>query len=396
MIPCSAMQLAQRAQRLAESATLRVTQRAADLRAEGRAIISFGAGEPDFPSPPVAVEAARHALADGFTRYTAAAGIPSLRQALAQRFADQYGAPWALANTMVTVGAKAALFELFLTLVDDGDEVIMPTPCWVSFEEHVRFAGGNAVLVERSWEDRFAIHAEPIIEAMTERTRVVLLNSPCNPSGGLVGADDLRRIVEACAERGIILLSDETYERFVYDGGTHVSAAEHARSHPETVVVVGSFSKTYSMTGWRVGYALGPATLIKKVIDIQSHATSNPTSFAMVGAQAALEHAESEVQTMIAAFEQRRDLVVERLQAMPGIRCTSPGGAFYVLPDVSACFRPDRHGSIALAEFLLEEAEVAVVPGIAFGNDNHIRISFACSRDDLETGLARMARALAP
>ncbi len=314
---------------------------------------------------------------------------------MAQRFVDAYDAPWTAANTVVTVGAKAALFELFLTLVDDGDEVIIPTPCWVSFEEHVRFAGGTPVLVERSWQDRFAIHAQPILDAITDRTRVILLNSPCNPTGGLVGAEDMRRIVEACAARGIILLSDETYDRFVYDGGTHVSAAEHARDYPDTVVVVSSFSKTYAMTGWRVGYALGPAALIKKVIDVQSHATSNPTSFAMVGAEAALAHAEPDVRTMIAAFERRRDLVVERLKSMPGVRCSSPGGAFYVLPDVSGCYRDGRRGSIALAEYLLEEAEVAVVPGIAFGNDDHIRISFACSRDDLESGLARMAKALA-
>jgi aspartate aminotransferase len=388
------MNLSRRAQRLAESATLRVSRKAAELRAAGREIVDFSAGQPDFPSPRVAVEAARQALADGFTRYTAAAGIPDLRTALARRYADAYGAPWTIDNTVVTVGGKAALFELIMTLVDDGDEVVLPSPAWVSFPEQIRLAGGRPVAVPTDPGDGFAIRAEPLLAAITDATRMVLVNSPCNPTGGILAAADLRCIVETCAERGIVVLSDETYERFLFDGGEYASAAALAGEFPEAVIVVGSFSKTYAMTGWRIGYALGDAALIKKTAAVQSHVTSNATSFAMRGALAALEGAEDDVRRMIAEFRWRRDYVVGRLRRLPGVECLPPAGAFYVFPDVSACYGDGRRGSVELAEYLLETAGVAVVPGIAFGADDHVRISFACSRQDLEIGMDRIEVAL--
>ncbi|RMH22935.1 MAG: pyridoxal phosphate-dependent aminotransferase [Acidobacteria bacterium] len=389
------MRFARRVDTLAESATMRVTRRAAELRAAGRDVISFSVGEPDFDSPPSAVAAARRALAEGFTRYTPAAGIGELRRALAARYAERHRTPWTPSDVLVTVGAKAGLFELMMVLLDEGDEMVLPIPAWVSFEAQARFAGARVVTVTTDWRDGYTIHAEPVIEALSERTRVVLLNTPCNPTGGIVPADDLRRIVEACADRGVVVISDETYDRVIYDGLIFPSAAALAREFPDTVVLVGSFSKTYAMTGWRVGFVLGPPALMAKVQDLQSHMTSNPTSFAMRGALAALEEAEDDVATMIAAFSARRDLVIERLRAMPGVRCRPPAGTFFVLPDVSACYRPGRRGSVALAEHLLEVAGVAVVPGIAFGSDDHLRISFASSIPDLERGLERMARALA-
>ncbi|MEM6454096.1 MAG: pyridoxal phosphate-dependent aminotransferase [Acidobacteriota bacterium] len=386
--------LSRRANRLAESATMRVSRRAAELREAGRSIINFGAGEPDFDSPAVAVEAARQALADGFTRYTPAPGMPALRDALAADARARHGAPWQRANCLVTVGGKAALFELAMTLIDEGDEAIVPVPAWVSFLEQIRFAGGTPVTVSLAADDAFAVHAAPIIDALTPRTRMVVLNAPSNPTGGLMAADELRAIVEACAARGVVVVCDETYERFVYDNATCASGAALAAEFPETIVVVGSFSKTYAMTGWRVGFALGAETLIAKLGAVQSHMTSNPTSFAMAGALAALDGAESDVRTMLATFARRRDLVVERLDAMPGVTCAPPQGAFYVFPDVSAHYQPGRADSVAMAEFLLEQAGVAVVPGVAFGNDRHIRISFACSAQELETGLDRIAVAL--
>lgn len=373
---------------------MRVSRRAQELRAEGREILDFSAGEPDFPSPTVAVEAARLALAEGFTRYTAAAGTPDLRVALAERFHQSHGSPWQQPNTLVTVGAKAALFELFQVLLEDGDEMVYPSPAWVSFAEQARFAGARPVAVATSAEDGFAIHAEPLIEAVTDATRVILINSPSNPTGGVIAEADLRRVVEYAAERDIVVLCDETYDRFVYDGKKHASCAALAGEYPKTVVLVGSFSKTYAMTGWRVGYALGHEELIKKAIALQSHATSNPTSFAMRGALAALEGGEDDVRRMIAAFEKRRDTVVAGLEALPGVRCRKPAGAFYVFPEVSECFRDGRRGSLELAEHLLEEAEVALVPGIAFGDDHHVRLSFACATSTLEQGLARLATAL--
>lgn len=372
---------------------MRVSRRAGELRAAGRDIVDFSAGQPDFPSPPAAVDAACEALRAGHTRYTAAAGIPALREALAARYARDYGAPWDAARTVVTVGAKAALYEVFQATVDDGSEVVLPTPAWVSFEEQVRLAGGTPVSVPTSVDDGFALHAEPLIEAITERTRVVLVNSPSNPTGGTIETAALRRLAEACAKRDVLLLCDETYEHFVWQG-EHASGASIAGDLPEHVAVIGSFSKTWSMTGWRLGWLLGPSWLTSKVTALQSHLTSNPTSFAMYGGLAALE-CESEVIAMCEIFRARRELVVAGLERMQGVRCAPPHGAFYVFPDVSATFRDGRRGSIETAEHLLEHAGVAVVPGIAFGADDHVRISFACSNEQLETGLARIAEALA-
>jgi aspartate aminotransferase len=385
-----------RMSRISESATLRVSRQAAALRAQGVSVVDFGAGEPDFDSPAVAVEAARDALARGFTRYTPGSGTPELREAVALSCRARYGAPWSAAQSVITVGGKAALFELALALYEAGQEVIIPSPCWVSFPDQVRFAGAEPVTVPTSGKDGFRIHAGPILDAITDRTRAILLNSPSNPTGGIVHAEDLREIVRTAAERGILVVSDETYERLVYDGIPHASAASLAAEFPETVVLVGSFSKSYAMTGWRIGYALGPMDVIRAVEQIQSHATSNPTSFAMVGALAALEGAEAEVLTMIAAYQARRDFLIPCLNELPGVECRPPSGAFYAFPNVAACYRPGRQGSVEFTEFLLAEARVAVVPGAAFGSDEHIRISFACSRATLEEGLRRMAAVLEP
>jgi aspartate aminotransferase len=381
--------------RIGESATLRVSRMAAELRAQGVAVVDFGAGEPDFNSPGVAVEAARTALANGFTRYTPGSGTPELRAALAATCRERYGAPWTAAQSVITVGGKAALFELALALFEEGQEVIIPSPCWVSFPEQVRFAGADPVHVPTCGEDGFRLHAGPVLDAITPRTRAILLNSPSNPTGGIVHAEDLRAIVAAAAERGLLVISDETYERFVYDGVAHASAASLAAEFPETVILVGSFSKTYAMTGWRVGFTLGPAAVIRAVEQVQSHATSNATSFAMVGALAALEGAAADVEAMIAAYQERRDFLIPRLNELPGFSCRPPSGAFYAFPNVAAYYRPGCRDSVEMTEFLLSEARVAVVPGVAFGADDHIRISFACSRATLEEGLERMATVLA-
>ena len=389
------MNVSRRAAGIGESATLSVSRKAKELAAEGVSIVDLSAGEPDFPSPACAVEGARTALAEGFTRYTAAAGIPELRSGLAKHYRETYGGPWEAGDVMVSVGGKGALFELALALFDHGDEVILPGPYWVSFPEHIRFCGAAPVVVPTTVEDGFRIHADAIIEAITDKTRAILLNSPSNPTGGVIAAADLRQIVVAAAERGIVVLSDETYDRFLYGGLEYASAATLAPEFLDNVVVVNSFSKTYAMTGWRLGFALGPKWVMKAALNIQSHATSNATSFAMRGAVAALEEAEPEVERMVAEFEARRDLVSEGLGQIPGVTCRPPDGAFYAFPDVAACYRPGRQGSVELSEYLLSEARVAVVPGIAFGNDDHIRLSFAASRDDLREGLERIAAALA-
>ena len=381
--------------RIGESATLRVVRRASELRARGVSLVDLGAGEPDFDSPAEAVEAARQALAAGFTRYTPGSGLPALREELAESFRRRYGTPWTAAQSIVTVGGKAALFELSLALYEPGSQVVLPSPCWVSFPEQVRFAGAEPVFVPLSGDDGFRVHADRVLAAVTDRTSVILLNSPCNPTGGVVTPEDLRAIVECAAARGLLVVSDETYERFVYDGSPRASVAALAAEFPDTVVLVGSFSKTYAMTGWRIGFALGPLAVIRACEQIQSHATSNATSFAMVGALAALQSAEPAVERMIAAYQERRDFLVPRLNQLPGFRCRPPDGAFYAFPHVADCFDGQGGGSVAFADFLLEKAGVVVVPGAPFGSDEHIRLSFACSLATLEQGLERIAAVLA-
>jgi aspartate aminotransferase len=393
VIRSGAVKLSARASRISESATLRVTRRAAELRAQGVHVVDLGAGEPDFPSPPCAVEAARRALAEGFTRYTPGSGLPELRAAVADSYRVRYGAPWKGADSVITVGGKAALFEMALALFEEGQEVVLPSPCWVSFPEQIRFAGATPVTVPTAGDDGFRIHAGPLLDAVTGRTRAILINSPCNPTGGIVTAEDLRRIVAGAAERGLLVISDETYERFVY-GGSHASVASLASEFPETVVLVGSFSKTYAMTGWRIGYLLGPSAVVRAVENVQSHATSNATSFAMVGALEALRSAEPEVERMVAEYHARRDMLVPLLNGIPGFRCRPPDGAFYAFPEVSSSFRPGLEDSMAMADYLLEKAGVAIVPGAAFGAEGHLRLSFACSRANLAEGLERIAAAL--
>jgi len=387
------MDISHRASGIGESATLRVSRLALALKARGEPVVDLGAGEPDFASPAVAVAAAQRALAEGFTRYTPGSGTPELREALAESLRERHGAPWSAADSVVTVGGKVGLLQLALALFEAGSEVVLPSPCWVSFTEQIRFAGGTPVTIPTSPADAFRIHAGALLAAVTPRTRAILINSPSNPTGGVIGAEDLRHLVEEAARRGIVVISDETYERFVYDG-PHASVADLAAEFPETVILVGSFSKTYAMTGWRIGYLFGPPAVVRAVEAIQSHATGNPTSFAMVGALAALLHAEPDVAAMVAEYRARRDLLVPLLNRIPGFRCCPPAGAFYAFPDVSALYRPGLPDSNALAELLLEKAQVAVVPGAAFGGPGHIRLSFACSRATLTEGLRRIAEAL--
>ncbi len=388
------MRLASRLAHVEESATLKVTRRAAELRAAGREILSFGAGEPDFDSPAVAVRAAQRALDDGFTRYTPASGIPELRRSLADRYAADHGAPWAAEQFLITVGGKAALFELAIALFEPGDEVIIPTPCWVSFPDQIRLAGAEPILVPTQAEGGFELKADPILEAISPRTRAILVNSPSNPTGGILPAAELEKLVRGAAAAGIYLISDETYEFFLYDDRSYASAAAWAKRFPETVVLVGSFSKTYAMTGWRVGYAAGPSEVIGGAARVQGHATSNPTSFAMVGALAALEGAAPQVAEMVGEFAARRDLLVAGLNELPGFRCDPPAGAFYTFPDISGLKSHGLESSLEVTEFFLEEASVAVVPGVAFGTDDHLRLSFACSRANIEQGLQAMRCAL--
>ncbi|MCY3929114.1 MAG: pyridoxal phosphate-dependent aminotransferase [Acidobacteria bacterium] len=376
-----------------ESATMAVSRRVAELRREGVEVFDLGAGEPDFPSPETAVRAARRALDEGRTKYTVLEGTPELRAGLAARYGKE-GAPWSAANVLVTVGAKAALYELAQAFLSPGDEVVVPTPAWVSIPAQVRLAGATVVTVPMAAADGFAIRAQPLIDAMSERTRAVVINSPCNPTGAVAGVLDLERVARACAERGALLISDETYERFIYDGQRYASVASLAARYPETVVLVGSFSKTYAMTGWRLGYLLGAPSVIAAAAAVQSHVTSNATSFAMAGAEAVLEQEPPEAAALVAACARRRALVLAELDRIPGVVCPPPAGAFYAFPDVSAWFDERCPDSAAFCRRLLDEAGVATTPGSAFGCEGHIRLSYACSDRMLTTGLERMAELL--
>ncbi|MEM7482606.1 MAG: pyridoxal phosphate-dependent aminotransferase [Acidobacteriota bacterium] len=389
------MRLASRVGRIAESATARITRKASELAARGVEVINLGVGEPDFASPPVAVEAAGRGLAEGFTRYTPTDGLPALREALAKRFDERHGAPWTARDGVITCGAKVALLQLALACFEDGDEVVLASPCWVSFPQQIRFAGARPVPVATASSEAFEIRAEPLLAAVTERTRAILINSPSNPTGGLIAAEELERLTEGCAERGLLLIADETYDRFVFGGRNHASAAALAGRFPDTVVLVGSFSKTWAMTGWRVGYLFGPPAVAGAISRIQSHGTGNPTSFAMLGALAALGEADEEIARRRDEFERRRNALLPRLNALPGFHCEAPMGAFYAFPRVDDLFQEDRKGSADLADFFLDRAGVALVPGIAFGDDRHLRLSYACSDERLERGLEQMAAALA-
>lgn len=370
-----------------------VSRRVAELRSEGIEVLDLGAGEPDFPSPETAVKAAQRALDEGRTKYTVLEGTTELRAALAERYSAP-GGPWSAGNVLVTVGAKAALYQLAQAFLGPGAEAVVPTPAWVSIPAQVRLAGAEAVTVPMAAEDGFAIRAQPLIEAMTQRTRAVIVNTPCNPTGAVASILDLERLASACAERGALLISDETYERFVYDGRRHAGVAALAARYPDTVVLVGSFSKSYAMTGWRVGYLLGSAEVVAAAAAVQSHVTSNATSFAMAGAEAVLAEEPPESAALVAACARRRDLVLRELERVPGIVCPPPAGAFYAFPDVSACLDEACPDSASLCGRLLDEARVAATPGSAFGWEGHLRLSFACGDEVLAAGLEGLVRVL--
>lgn len=388
------MRLAPRVVRQTESATMAVARRAAELRRQGVPLIDLGPGELAADSPAVAVEAARQALASGDTRYTAVDGPPVLRRAIAARFAA-VGGPWSGdGDTIVTVGAKGALFAAMQALVGPGDRVVIPSPRWSTLGAQVDLAGGEVLDVATS--DRgFALLAEDLLGRIDEKTVAVVLNSPCNPTGAVMPFEELSRLVVGCARRGVVLISDETYRDFYYpDPGESrrvaPSVAEFASDHPETVCLVSSVSKAYAMTGWRIGYALGPPGLITAMRLVQGHLTSNPTSFAMAGALAALEHGADDISRNVSACARNRQLLMDALQGTP-VTMIRPKGAFY------AWIRVETAESTAeLARRLLEENQLVVVPGEAFGAPGHLRISLAAGSEELIEGLSRLRQALDP
>ena len=385
--------ISRRVANLAPSPTAAVARAASALAASGVDVVDFGLGEPDFPTPEFVRQAGIAAIADGHTRYTDNAGSPALRDAIAEKYRREQGAVCARANVLVTAGAKQAVFNVCHALFDEGDEVAMFAPYWVSFPEIVRLSGAATRFVPTDIRSGWKPTASALERAASARTRGVIVNSPCNPSGAVVDPEELTRILEWCASRDAVLVFDETYDQFLYDGKRHVSAASFWPEHAERAIVTGSASKTYAMTGWRLGWALAGKELVAAMASYQSHSTSNASSISQEAARAALsdvERSRASVSEMLSHYARRREVMIGRLAAISGIECVSPEGAFYAFPRVEALYaRKKASGSVEFCRRLLEEAHVAAVPGEAFGVDACVRFSFATSTARIDEGLRR-------
>jgi aspartate aminotransferase len=388
-----ALKLTERINRIEPSATMAVVAQADKLRQQGIDVVDFGAGEPHFPTPQHIKDAAIAAIHANFTKYTAVGGIAELRDAIVHRHAADFGSDYRREESIASVGGKHALFNAIQVLVDHGDEVILPVPYWVSFKDIVRYAGGNCVLLETSEDEGFRITAKMIERLVTPRTKLIILNSPSNPSGAVMAPEDLTEVLRLAQERGIWIISDECYVYLNYTGKVFsVGALHEYRDH---MVIVGSLSKTYAMTGWRLGYALAPAPLVSAMQKLQSQSTSNPTSIVQKAAVAALNGPQQCVSDMRSEYIRLRDHVVNGLRSIEGVRCTLPEGAFYAYPNISAFFgRGGIKSASDVAGRLLREAHVATVPGEGFGTRDHIRVSYATSVTELDRGLERMRKFL--
>ncbi|HLH02694.1 MAG TPA: pyridoxal phosphate-dependent aminotransferase [Bryobacteraceae bacterium] len=368
---------------------MKVAADADRLRREGADVVDFGAGEPDFPTPQNIKQAAIAAIEANFTRYTNTSGTPELRAAICERHKQDFGTNYSAAECLVTVGGKHAIFNLVQALVNPGDEVIIPVPYWVTYKDVVNYAGGHCVFVDSDENNGFEVTAKMIERQLTPKTRLIIINSPSNPSGAVIEEAEFRRILELANQHNVYLMTDECYCHFVYDGKPFsIAAAPNAK---DTVVVAGSLSKTYAMTGWRIGFALAPAPLITAMSKLQSHSTSNPTSIAQKAALEAMKGSQDSIPEMLAEYRKRRDFVVARLRQIPGVTIGTPKGAFYAYPNISVAYRSGRiKNSLDFAATLLADEHVAVVPGEAFGTNDHIRISYATSMKELERGLDRL------
>jgi aspartate aminotransferase len=377
--------LAERATILTPSLTLSIDSKAKAMKAEGIDVCGFGAGEPDFDTPEHIKAAAQAAIETGFTKYTPSSGIPELRQAIADKFKADNGLDYKSSQIVVSNGAKHSCYNAILATCQPGDEVIIPAPYWLSYPEMVRLAGADPVFVQTKEENNWKMTADEFEAAMTPRTKMVILNSPGNPTGSVYTAEELQAIVDVAAGEDILILSDEIYEKLVYDGVKHVSVASLSQEAYNLTITINGFSKAYAMTGWRLGYLGAPESIAKAIDAIQSHSTSNPCSFAQKGALAALKGDQSAVEDMRAEFDLRRNYMMQRLSTISRVSVVAPQGAFYVLVNISQL----GLSSTNFAERLLSKHHVAVVPGVAFGNDGTVRFSYATSLDIIKKGLDR-------
>lgn len=393
------MKLSSRISAIKPSPTLAITVKANALRAEGRNIISFGAGEPDFDTPVNIKMAAIKAIEEGFTKYTPVDGIVDLKDAIIQKLLKDNQLRYSRSQIVVSCGAKHTLYNLCQVLFEEGDEVIIPSPYWVSYLDMVILSGARPVILGSAESQGFKIQPDELEKTITKNTKAVIINSPSNPSGAVYTAHELEALAEILVKKGIFVISDDIYEKIVYDGRQFKNIASLSDTLKEMTVVVNGVSKTYSMTGWRIGYAAGPEEIIAAMTKLQSQNTSNPTSIAQKAAVEALTGPQDSVGEMVEEFRKRRNAIVDKLNAIPGISCMLPQGAFYVFPDVSALFGKSYKGAVIsnssdFSAYLLDEANVAVVPGVDFGHDNHIRLSYATSMKNIEEGMERIRNAV--
>ncbi len=393
------MNLSNRISQIKPSPTLAVDAKAKAMKAQGVDLVSFGAGEPDFDTPENIKEAAIKAIRDGFTRYTAAGGTDELKDAVIDKFRKDNGLEYTRGEVVVNCGGKHSFYNLAQVLFDQGDEVIIPAPFWVSYPPMTILAGAKPVIVETTQEQNFKITPEQLRENVTPATKALVINSPSNPTGSVYTRAELEAIAQVAVENDFFLISDDIYEKILFDGATFHTMASIGKEVKERSLVLNGVSKSYSMTGWRIGYMAGPKEIIGAVTKIQSQSTSNPNSIAQKAAVEALTGPQDFIDMLREAFQERKDYIIRRLNQMPGIRCFDPKGAFYAFPNVSEYYGRTISGkkiedSNSMADFLLDVAKVAVVPGIGFGADPYIRLSFATSMEQIREGLDRMERAL--
>ncbi len=380
------MKLAARVGKVPPSLTLAITAKAKALRAEGIDVCSFSAGEPDFDTPAHIKAAAKLALEQGKTRYGAAAGEPQLREAIARKLQEENGLCYSAENIIVTNGGKHSLFNLMLALIEAGDEVIIPAPYWLSYPEMVKLAGGTPIIVPTEATADYKITPEQLSASITPKTKLFVLNSPSNPTGMVYTASEVKALAKVVVERDILVVSDEIYEKIIYDNAEHLSIGAVNAEILERTIISSGFAKAFAMTGWRLGYLAAPVELIKAATTIQGHSTSNVCTFAQYGAIAALEGSQDCVEEMRLAFAQRRQVMFERLNAIPGLHCPKPDGAFYMFPNISKTGLK----SMEFCDDLLKSQQVAVIPGVAFGADDCIRLSYATDMVSIEKGMDRL------
>uniref|UniRef100_A0A7V4G6S3 Aminotransferase n=1 Tax=Desulfobacca acetoxidans TaxID=60893 RepID=A0A7V4G6S3_9BACT len=393
------MELARRIRQIPPSATLALNAKANQLKAQGVDVVNFGVGEPDFDTPDNIREAAIRAIREGFTRYTPVGGIPELKAAISRYLEENYGLTYKPAEIMVSCGGKHALYNLFQVIFDKGDEVVVPAPFWVSYPPMLMLAEATPVIVPTRQENGFKLTAAELQASLTPRTKGLILNSPSNPTGMVYSRAELEALAEVILAHKLLVVSDDIYDRILFDGAKFVNLAMLSPELKARTFVLNGLSKTYAMTGWRIGYAAGPEEAIAAAVTLQSQSTSNPTSIAQKAGVEALNGPQDSVAKMVAEFAWRRDDIYRRVTAIPGVTSPKPGGAFYIFPNVSAYFdrltpKAGQSHSQALAEYLLEEAKVAAVPGAEFGEDRCIRLSFATSRERIATGVSRIQEAL--